>query len=134
MISKLFDLFLYGTATLIIVGIVTAATRAERQYDEDVKLIEDMHTEDPVIEDKPDTVSEIIYTSRSNCSACDAFRDQCIGKLRDKGWRVTRKDPDKRPTPSFDVRLGGRIVDSTTGYRNRGVFFGWLKDVIRRNP
>ena len=122
--SKLLDLFLYGTVTLIIVGIVATATRAERQYDEQIELLKD----------KPDITSEIIYTSRSNCSACDAFRDQCIRKLRDKGWRVTRKDPDKRPTPSFDVKLGGRIVDSKTGYRNRGAFFDWLRDVIRRNP
>ena len=132
--SKLLDLFLYGTATLIIVGIIATATRAERQYDEEVELFEELHLEDPLIEDKPDITSEIIYTSRSNCSACDAFRDQCIRKLRDKGWRVTRKDPDNRPTPSFDVRLGGRIVDSKTGYRNRGAFFDWLRDVIRRNP
>ena len=64
--SKLLDLFLYGTVTLIIVGIVATATRAERQYDEQIELLEDLHLEDPLIEDKPDITSEIIYTSKSN--------------------------------------------------------------------
>ena len=68
--SKLLDLFLYGTVTLIIVGIVATATRAERQYDEQIELLEDLHLEDPLIEDKPDITSEIIYTSRSNCMRC----------------------------------------------------------------
>ncbi len=132
MASKIFDFLLYGAATIVVLSIMSSATIAEREYKEqvdDVKLIE---VEEPLIieEEEVDLTSEVIFTSQDGCPPCKAFERECVTPLRNAGWRVTKCSPDGRPTPSFDIKLGGRVVGSRTGYSNRGAFFRWLRKAV----
>lgn len=133
MTSKLIDIVIYMTATIVILALIVAATRAERDYDKQKEQIDEIEIREPVIKDKPDLTSEIIFTSRPNCSPCKSFERDCVSSLRKAGWRVTRALPDRRATPSFDVRLNGSIVASKTGYRNRKTFFAWVRSVLEKN-
>ncbi len=132
MASKIFDFLLYGAATIVVLSIMSSATIAEREYKEqvdDVKLIE---VEEPLIieEEEVDLTSEVIFTSQDGCPPCKAFERECVTPLRNAGWRVTKCSPDGRPTPSFDIKLGGRVVGSRTGYSSRGAFFRWLRKAV----
>ena len=131
MTAKLFDAFLYGAATIVVLSIISSATMAEKEYKKQSQEIELIEVEEPLIieEEKVDLTSEVIFTSQDGCSPCRAFERECVTPLRNAGWRVTKCSPDGRPTPSFDIRLGGRVVESKTGYRNRGAFFRWLRNV-----
>jgi hypothetical protein len=132
MSTKILDFLLYGAATIVVLSIISSATVAEREYKEEVEAVELIETDEPLIieEEEVDLTSEVIFTSQDNCTPCKAFERDCVAPLRNAGWRVTRCSPDGRPTPSFDIKLGGRVVESKTGYRNRGSFFRWLKKTV----
>jgi len=135
MTAKIFDVLIYSAATIVILAIMSSATVAEREYKEqvdDVKLIE---VEEPLIieEEEIDLTSEIIFTSQPSCGPCKAFERDCVPALRKAGWRMTKAGPDSRGTPSFDLCLGGKVVASKSGYRNRRSFFQWVRNVIARN-
>lgn len=131
MTAKIFDFLLYAAATIVILAILSSATVAERKYKQQVDDIQKTEVQEPLIieEEEVDLTSEVIFTSQEGCVPCRAFERECVKPLRDAGWRVTKRAPDGRPTPSFDIRLGGRVVESKTGYRNRGAFFRWLRNV-----
>jgi len=132
MTGKILDFVLYGAATVVILSVISAATQAERESNEEVKQYDLIEIEQPaLVEDPKETlVSEVIFTSQENCPPCKAFEANCVTPLRKAGWRVTKRPPDGRSTPSFDIKLGGRIVESKTGYKNRGSFFRWLKKTV----
>ncbi len=132
MTAKIFDFLLYGAATIVVLSIMSSATVAERKYKKQVDDIELLEVEKPLImkEQEVDLTSEVIFTSQDGCPPCRAFEKDCVAPLRNAGWRVTKKIADGRPTPSFDIKLGGRIVGSITGYSNRGAFFRWLKKTV----
>jgi len=132
MTGKIFDFLLYGAATVVVLSIISSATVAERKYKEQVEEIKLIEVEEPLVieEEQVDLTSEVVFTSQPNCAPCKAFERECVAPLRDAGWSVTKRSPDGRPTPSFDIRLGGRVVQSRTGYSNRGAFFRWLKKVV----
>ncbi len=132
MASKIFDFLLYGAATIVVLSIMSSATVAERKYKEQVDDIELIEVEEPLIieEEEVDLTSEVIFTSQDGCPPCKAFERECVTPLRNAGWRVTKSSPDGRPTPSFDIKLGGRVVGSRTGYSNRGAFFRWLRKAV----
>jgi len=135
MTAKIFDVLIYSAATVVILGIMSSATIAEREYKEqvdDAKLIE---VEEPLIieEEEIDLTSEIIFTSQPSCGPCKAFERDCVPALRSAGWRMTKASPDSRGTPSFDICLGGKVVASKSGYRNRRSFFQWVRNVVARN-
>lgn len=132
MAGKVFDFLLYGAATVVVLSIMSSATVAERKYKKEVDDMRLIEVEEPLIieEEKVDLTSEVIFTSQDGCPPCIAFERECIDPLRNAGWRVTKCPPDGRATPSFDVKIGGRVVQSKTGYKNRGAFFRWLKNVV----
>ncbi len=132
MTGKIFDFLLYGAATIVVLSIMSSATVAERKYKEQVDDIELIEVKEPLIieEEEVDLTSEVIFTSQDGCPPCKAFERECVTPLRNAGWRVTKCSPDGRPTPSFDVKLGGRVVGSRTGYSNRGAFFRWLRKSV----
>jgi len=132
MASKIFDFLLYGAATIVVLSIMSSATVAERKYKEQVDDIELIEVEEPLIieEEEADLTSEVIFTSQDGCPPCKAFERECVTPLRKAGWRVTKCSPDGRPTPSFDIKLGGQVVNSKTGYNSRSVFFRWLRKAV----
>ncbi len=135
MTTKIFDFLLYGAATIVILSIMSSATVAEKKYKEQVDDIELIEVEDPLIieEEEVDLTSEIVFTSQPSCGPCKAFERDCVPALRKAGWRMTKAGPDSRGTPSFDLCLGGKVVASKSGYRNRRSFFQWVRNVIARN-
>ena len=132
MTGKIFDFLLYGAATIVILSIMSSATVAERKYKQQVDDIDLIEIEEPLIieEEKVDLTSEVIFTSQDGCPPCKTFERECVTPLRNAGWRVTKCSPDGRPTPSFDVKIGGQVVSSKTGYSNRGAFFRWLRKAV----
>ena len=139
MTAKLFDVLLYSAATVVILAIISSATQAERKHKQEaesfdpIQVKEPLIEEDPIIEDEPDLTSEIIFTSQPSCAPCKAFERDCVPALRKAGWRMTKASPDSRGTPSFDLCLGGKVVASKSGYRNRRSFFQWVRNVVARN-
>jgi len=135
MSAKIFDVLIYSAATIVILAIMSSATVAEREYKQQVDDIDLIEIEEPLIieEEKVDLTSEIVFTSQPSCGPCKAFERECVPALRKAGWRMTKASPDSRGTPSFDLCLGGKVVASKTGYRNRRSFFQWVKNVIARN-
>ncbi len=135
MTAKIFDVLIYSAATIVILAIMSSATVAEREYKEQVDDIKLIEVEEPlIIEEKEiDLTSEIIFTSQPSCGPCKAFERDCVPALRKAGWRMTKAGPDSRGTPSFDLCLGGKVVASKSGYRNRRSFFQWVRNVIARN-
>jgi|11_taG_2_1085331.scaffolds.fasta_scaffold16736_2 hypothetical protein len=135
MTTKIFDFLLYGAATIVILSIMSSATVAEKKYKEQVDDIELIEVEEPLIieEEEVDLTSEIVFTSQPSCGPCKAFERDCVPALRKAGWRMTKAGPDSRGTPSFDLCLGGKVVASKSGYRNRRSFFQWVRNVIARN-
>ncbi len=135
MTTKIFDFLLYGAATIVILSIMSSATVAERKYKEQVDDIELIEVEEPLIieEEEVDLTSEIVFTSQPSCGPCKAFERDCVPALRKAGWRMTKAGPDSRGTPSFDLCLGGKVVASKSGYRNRRSFFQWVRNVIARD-
>ncbi len=130
MSAKIFDVLIYSAATVVILAIISGATQAEREFKEEADSVDIIEIKEPLIKEELDQTSEIIFTSQGGCPPCKAFERECVTPLRNAGWRVTKCLPDGRATPSFDVKLGGRIVESKTGYRNRGAFFKWLKKSV----
>lgn len=132
MTAKIFDFLLYGAATIVVLSIMSSATVAERKYKKQVDDIELLEVEKPLVieEEEVDLTSEVVFTSQDGCPPCKAFERECVTPLRNAGWRVTKCSPDGRPTPSFDIKLGGRVVGSRTGYSNRGAFFSWLRKAV----
>jgi len=135
MTAKIFDVLIYSAATVVILAIMSSATIAEREYKEQVDDIKLIEVEEPLIieEEEIDLTSEIIFTSQPSCGPCKAFERDCVPALRKAGWRMTKAGPDSRGTPSFDLCLGGKVVASKSGYRNRRSFFQWVRNVIARN-
>ena len=124
MSSRILDILVYSAATAVILAIISGATQAEREFKEEADSVDIIDMKEP---------SEIIFTSQPSCGPCKAFERECVAPLRKAGWRVTKTSPDLRGTPSFDMRLGGRIVASKSGYGNRKAFFQWVKKVVERN-
>ncbi len=135
MTAKIFDVLIYSAATIVILAIMSSATVAEREYKEQVDDIKLIEVEEPlIIEEKEiDLTSEIVFTSQPSCGPCKAVERDCVPALRKAGWRMTKAGPDSRGTPSFDLCLGGKVVASKSGYRNRRSFFQWVRNVIARN-
>jgi hypothetical protein len=133
MSSRILDILVYSAATAVILAIISGATQAEREFKEETDSVDIIEMKEPLIEEKQDMTSEIIFTSQPSCGPCKAFERECVAPLRKAGWRVTKTSPDLRGTPSFDMRLGGRIVASKSGYGNRKAFFQWVKKVVKRN-
>jgi len=133
MSAKIFDVLIYSAATVVILAIISGATQAEREFKEEADSVDIIEIKEPLIKEELDQTSEIIFTSQPSCGPCKAFERDCVPALRKAGWRMTKAGPDSRGTPSFDMRLGGKIVASKTGYRNRRSFFQWVKNVVVRN-
>ncbi len=132
MSAKIFDVLIYSAATVVILAIISGATQAQREYKEKVDSINLIEVQEPLIieEKEVDLTSEVIFTSQDGCPPCKAFERECVTPLRKAGWRVTKCSPDGRPTPSFDIKLGGQVVNSKTGYNSRSVFFRWLRKAV----
>lgn len=133
MAAKVFDVLIYVAATVVILAIISGATQAERELKEEADSVDIIEIKEPLIEEKVDQTSEIIFTSQPSCGPCRAFERDCVPALRKAGWRMTKAGPDSRGTPSFDLRLGGKTVASSSGYRNRKSFFKWVRSVVERN-
>ena len=133
MSAKIFDVFIYSAATVVILSIISSATQAERELKEKADSIDAVEIKEPLIKEKQDKTSEIIFTSQSSCPPCQAFKRDCVESLKKAGWRITEANPDSRATPSFDMRLDGKVVASKTGYKNRKLFFQWIRNVVETN-
>ena len=133
MSAKIFDVLVYSAATVVILAIISSATQAERELKEEADSIDIIEIKEPLIKEKQDKTSEIIFTSQPSCGPCKAFERDCVPALRKAGWRMTKVGPDSRATPSFDMRLDGKIVASKTGYKNRKLFFQWIRNVVETN-
>ena len=132
--SKVLEWLFYVVAIIIILLIISSAIRVEEDYKKKQESVDEITTYQPATQiEKQDLTSEIIFTSQSDCLPCRAFERDCVDRLRKAGWRVTKLSPDGRATPSFDLRLNGRIVESKTGYRGRSSFFAWIRKAVETN-